>query len=50
MEYLVRANETGICEPCEKKTCLVCNSIRTTTTSTLQRKIAGKLLKLKAIL
>ena len=36
-DYLVRAvlprtNETGRCEPCGKKTCLVCNSIRTTTT------------------
>ena len=31
-DYLVRAtllkaNETGRCEPCGKKTCLVCNSI-----------------------
>ena len=38
-DYLVRAallktNETGICEPCGKKTCLVCNSIRTNTTLT----------------
>ena len=38
-DYLVRAalpktNETGRCEPCGKKTCLVCNSIRTTTTFT----------------
>ena len=37
--YLVRAilprtNEIGRCEPCGKETCLVCNSIRTTTTCT----------------
>ena len=40
-DYLVRAalhktNETGRCEPCGKKTCLVCNSIRTTTTFTTE--------------
>ena len=40
-DYLVRAvlpktNETGKCEPCGKKTCLVCNSIRTTTTFTME--------------
>ena len=40
-DYLVRAtlpkdNETGRCEPCWKKTCLVCNSIRTTTTFTTE--------------
>ena len=29
---LPRTNETWRCEPCGKKTCLVCNSIRTTTT------------------
>ena len=39
--YLVRAallkiNETGRCEPRGKKTCLVCNSIRTTTTFTTE--------------
>ena len=38
-DYLVRAalpkaNETGRCESCGKKTCLVCNSIRTTATFT----------------
>ena len=38
-DYLVRAalpktNETRRSEPCGKKTCLVCNSIRTTTTFT----------------
>ena len=27
---LPKTNETGRCEPCGKKTCLVCNSIRTT--------------------
>ena len=40
-DYLVRAllprtNETGRCEPCREKTCLVCNSIRTTTTFTTE--------------
>ena len=40
-DYLVRAdlpktNETGRCEPCGKKTCLVSNSIRTTTTFTTE--------------
>ena len=40
-DYLVRAtlpkaNETGRCEPCGKKTCLVCNSIRTTATFTME--------------
>ena len=38
-DYLIRAalfktNETGRCEPCGNKTCLVCNSISTTTTFT----------------
>ena len=40
-DYLVRAtlpktNETGRYEPCGKKTCLVCNSVRTTTTFTTE--------------
>ena len=40
-DYLVRAalpktNKTGRCEPCGKKTCLVCNSIRTITTFTME--------------
>ena len=40
-DYLVRAalpktNETRRCEPCGKKPCLVCNSIRTTTTFTTE--------------
>ena len=39
--YLVRAvllktNETRRCEPCGRKTCLVCNSIRTTTSFTTE--------------
>ena len=39
--YLVRAalpktNEIGRCEPCGKKTCLVCNSIRSTLTFTTE--------------
>ena len=46
-DYLVRAtrpkaNETGRCEPCGKKTCLVCNSIRTTTFTT---EACGEILK-----
>ena len=40
-DYLVKAvlpktKKNGRCEPCWKKTCLVCNSIRTTTTSTTE--------------
>ena len=40
-DYLVRAvfpktNETGRSEPCGKKICLVCNSIRTTATFTTE--------------
>ena len=40
-DYLIRAalntaNETGSCEPCGKKTCLVCNAIRTTATFTTE--------------
>ena len=40
-DLLVRAalhktNGTGICEPCGRKTCLVCNSIRTTATFTTE--------------
>ena len=40
-DYLIRAvlsktNETERCESCGKKTCLVCNSIRTTTTFTME--------------
>ena len=31
---LPKTNKTGRCEPCGKKICLVCNSIRTTTTFT----------------
>ena len=31
---LLKTNESRRCEPCGKKTCLVCNSIRTTTTFT----------------
>ena len=33
---LPKTNETGRCEPCGRKTCLVCNSIRTTTTFTTE--------------
>ena len=52
-DYLVRAtlpktNETRRCDPCGKKTCLVFNSIRTTTN--FQRKLAGKLLKFRVVL
>ena len=40
-DYLVRAklpklDESGRCEPCGKKTCLVCDSISTTTTFTTE--------------
>ena len=40
-DYLVRVElskleESGICEPCGKKTCLVCDSISTTTTFTTE--------------
>ena len=40
-DYLVRAvlpktNETSRCEPCGKKTCLICDSIRTTATFTTE--------------
>ena len=40
-DYLVRAklpklDEIGRCEPCGKKTCLVCDSISTTTTFTIE--------------
>ena len=35
-EALCRTNETGRCKPCGKKTCLVCNSVRNTTTLTTQ--------------
>ena len=40
-DYLVRVavpktNETWRCEPCGKKTCLVCNSVRTTATFTIE--------------
>ena len=50
-DYLVRAalsktNETGRCEPCGKKTCLVCNSIRTTTTFTTEA--CGEIFKIQS--
>ena len=40
-DYFVRAKlpkleESGICEPCRKKTCLVCDSISTTATFTAE--------------
>ena len=40
-DFLVRAtltkiNRIGRCEPCGKKTCLVCNSISTATTFTTE--------------
>ena len=52
-DYLARAalsktNETGRCEPCGKKTCLVCNSIRTTTTFTAEA--LEKFLKFRVVL
>ena len=50
-DYLVRAarpktNETGRCEPCGKKACLVCNSIRTTTTFTT--KACGEIFEIQS--
>ena len=33
---LPRLNESGRCEPCGKKTCLVCDSINTATTFTTE--------------
>ena len=50
-DYLVRAalpktNETGRCEPCGKKTCLVYNSIRTTTTFTTEA--CGEIFKIQS--
>ena len=49
-DYLVRAsltkaNEIGRCEPYEKKTCLVCNPIRTTTTFTTEA--CGEIFKIQ---
>ena len=50
-DYLVRAalpetNETGRLEPCGKKTCLVCNSIRTTTIFTTEA--CGEIFKIQS--
>ena len=50
IHYLVRktlhkTNEIGIYEPCGKKTCLVCNSIRTTATFTMGA--YGKIFKIE---
>ena len=50
-DYLARAalaknNETGRCEPSGKKTCLVCNSIRTTTTFTAET--CGEIFKIQS--
>ena len=50
-DYLVRAalpktNETGRYKPCGKKTCLVCNSIRTTTTFTTEA--CGEIFKIQS--
>ena len=42
---LPRTNETGRCEPCGKKTCLVCNSIKTTTSFTTE--ICGETFKIQ---
>ena len=43
---LPKANETGRCEPCGKKTGLVCNSIRTTTTFTTEA--CGEIFKIQS--
>ena len=50
-DYLVRAalpkiNETRRCEPCGRKTCLVCNSIRTT--KTFMTEACGKVFKIQS--
>ena len=45
---LPKTNETGRREPCGKKTCLVCNSIRTTITFTTEA--SGKILKFRVVL
>ena len=50
-DYLARAvlpttNETGRSEPCGKKTCLVCSSIRTTTTFT--KEACGETFKIQS--
>ena len=42
---LHKTNEIGIYEPCGKKTCLVCNSIRTTATFTMGA--YGKIFKIE---
>ena len=42
---LPKANETGRCEPCGKKTYLICNSIRTTTTFTTES--SGEIVKIQ---
>ena len=48
-DYLVRATPPKTnerCEPCGKKTCLVCNSIRTTTTFTTEA--CGEIFKIQS--
>ena len=50
-DYLVRAalpktNETGRCELCRKKTCFVCNSVRITTTFTMEA--GGEIFKIQS--
>ena len=50
-DYFVRAllprtNETVRCEPCGKKTCLVCNSLRTTTTFTTE--VSGEIFEIQS--
>ena len=50
-DYLVKAalaktNKTGRCELCGKKPCLVCNSIRTTTTFTTEA--CGEVFKIQS--
>ena len=50
-DYLVRAllprtNKTVRCESCGKKTCLVCNSIRTTATFT--REVSGEIFEIQS--
>ena len=50
-DYLVRAalpksTESGRCEPCEKKSCLFCNSIRTT--KTFKTEVCGETFKIQS--
>ena len=45
---LPKTNKTGRCGPCGNKTCLVCNSIKTTKTFTTEA--WGEILKFRVVL